>query len=185
MATPNQTQQAAVAYLEAQLPGLATCAAYAGEFAGTEITRASVKCPAVLVACLGVTREKEVECGQVDWRCRFAAYCLTRNAAGREQRAVSALELAEQVLAKIDKQRFGLTGVFAAKVARLDNLYAAKFDKASMAIWAVTWEQTVRLGEDEWAAEGTRPESLYVGFAPEIGAEHEDDYVLVYQEEQP
>jgi hypothetical protein len=45
----------------------------------------------------------------------------------------------------------------------------------------VTWEQIVRMGVDEWTAEGVRPESLYLGFAPEIGAAHEDDYILVDQ----
>jgi len=180
MATPTQTLLAAVAHVRDNLPGLGACAAYAGELTGLEAGRpVPIADPAVLTAFLGMTRKADVDCGQVDWTCRFAAYCLTRNAAGRELRAVSALELAEQVLAQIDGRRFGLIGVYKARVTRIENLYAPAFDKHLIAVHAVTWEQVVRMGTDEWIAEGTRPEQLYLGYAPEIGAAHEDDYMRV------
>ncbi len=185
MATPIGIQKAAVEALTTALPGLGTCALYAGEFSGGEISRSSVTAPAALVACLGVTREGAVECGQADWRCRFTVYCMTRHAGGRSPRAAEALELAESAVAAIEGNRFGLTGLFPAQVVRMDNLYAESFDRAGVALWAVTWEQVARLGADEWAAEGTRPESLYVGIAPEVGLPHKDDYELVYAEEHP
>jgi len=180
MATPSQVQQAVVDDLSANLAGLSTCAVYAGEFSGEEIPRSSLKCPAVLIACLGGTRKDEVDTGEVDWLFRFTAYCLTRHAGGREQRGALALMLAESVLQKIDGSRFGLTGVYPAGAKSVDNMYAAIFDKAGMGAWAVTWEQTLRIGTDEWAA---LPDysigAVYLGLAPEIGIPHEEDYIRV------
>lgn len=177
MALPTQIQQAVVDHLAATLPGLATCALYAGEFAGGEIVRASVKSPAVLVACLGASRKADVDTGESEWTCRFAAYCLARHAGGREQRAVAALQIAEAVLGQIDGGRFGLTGVYPARATRIDNMYAAAIDKAALALWAVTWEQVARLGTDEWTdAGGTLPDTLLVGVSPEIGTDYKEDY---------
>lgn len=178
-ATPLNIQRAAIEAVKAAIPTLATCAQYAGEFSGGELSRASVQSPAVLVACLGITRDSGVDCGQVDWMCRFTAYCMVRHAGGRWPRAEGALELAALVLAAVDGSRFKfLTGVWPAKVTRLDNLYAEAFDKSGVALWAVTWEQKTRLGSDEWAESESVPTSLYIGIAPEIGAAHEDDYYL-------
>jgi len=180
MATPAQIQQAATDHLAAKLPGLSTCALYAGEFAGGEIARASVKSPAVLVACLSAARKADVDTGETEWTCRFAAYCLARHAGGREQRAVEALQIAEAVLGAVDGGRFGLTGVYPARATRIDNMYAAAIDRAGLALWAVTWEQIARLGTDEWADAGaSAPEWLYVGISPDIGAQHKEDYKLI------
>jgi phage gp37-like protein len=177
--TPTQLQRAAVAHLKTALPGLRTCDLYAGEFSGGELSRGSLVAPAVLVACLGATRGSEHGNGEYDFLCRYSAYCLTRHAGGRNERGMDALELAEGVLAEVEGARFGQTGCSKASVTRLDNLYGAEFDRAGVALWAVTWEQRVRLGADIWAEEGVLPKSLYVGIAPEIGIPHEEDYTLV------
>lgn len=176
MATPLEIQQGAVEALGSALANLATCAIYAGEFSGGELGRSSLQSPAVLVACLGGTRERDVESGEVDWRFRFTAYCMVRNAAGRSARSVDCLGLVSLAVAAIDGARFGLAGVWQAKVTRLDNLYAEAFDKSGVALWAVTWEQVARLGVDEWAESGSGPLSIYLGIAPDIGAAHVDDY---------
>ena len=181
MATPLEIQQAAVVALKTALPDLATCAAYAGEFSGGELQRSSVVSPAVLVACLGGARDGDVDDGSVDWLFRFAAYCMTRSSAGRGRRADDALELAWSAVTALDAQRFGLTGVWPAKVVRVDNLYAEAFDKASVALWAVTWEHRARLFAEEEPA-GSRPEEIYLGMAPKIGKPHKDDYMKVWPE---
>jgi len=179
MATPTQLQQAAVDHLKIALPGLRSCDLYAGEFAGGELSRASLAAPAVLVACLGATRGADHGNGEYTFLARYSAYCLTRHAGGREQRGVLALELAEAVLAQIESGRFGLAGVSAAKVTRIDNLYGEAFDKAGVALWAVSWEQQLLLGADIWAGDGVLPSQLFVGYAPEIGVPHTDDYFEV------
>ena len=181
MATPLEIQQAAVAALKAALPKLATCAAYAGELSGGEFQRVSVPTPAVMTACLGGTRGEDVDDGSVDWLYRFVAYCMTRSAAGRGHRADEALGLAWSVVPAIDGSRFGLPGVWPAKVTRIDNLYAEGWDKASVALWAVIWEQKARLfAADE--ADGTVPDGIFLSRSPEIGAAHEDDYEQVWPE---
>lgn len=179
MATPAQIQNAAALHLKAALPGLRSCDIYAGEFSGGELSRASLAAPAVLVACLGATRGTDHGSGEYDFLCRYSAYCLTRHAGGREARAATALELAEAVLAQVESARFGLAGVSPAKVTRLDNLYGEAFDKAGVALWAVSWEQKALLGADIWAGDGVLPSELFVGFAPEIGTPHEADYIKI------
>jgi hypothetical protein len=182
MATPRAIQQAATEAIHAAISSLATCAIYAGEFSGGELSRASVQSPAVLVACLGGTRERDVDCGEVDWKLRYTAYCMARNATGRGTRSIDCLALAESVISVIDGARFGLTGLFPAKCTRLDNMYAEAFDKGGVALWAVTWEQVARLGADEWSSDGIAVSEVYLGIAPDIGAAHEDDYRQVYPE---
>ncbi|WP_429885377.1 hypothetical protein [Geoalkalibacter halelectricus] len=179
MTTPTQLQRAAVAHLKIALPGLRTCEVYAGEFAGGELSRASLAAPAVLVACLGATRGEQDGNEQYDFLCRYSAYCLTRHAGGREPRGVLAQELAEGVLAQVEGARFGESGCGVARVVRLDNLYSEAFDKAGVALWAVTWEQRVTLGADVWAHEGMLPTEIYLGIAPEIGPPHIDDYIKI------
>ena len=180
MAAPIEIQTASVSVIKAALPELATCKEYAGEFSAGELQRASVLAPAVLVACLGGTRVGEVDDGGVDWMYRFVAYCMVRGVIDRNHRAGGALGLASAVIAAIDKKRFGLTGVWPAKVTRMENLYAEAWDKASIALWAVTWEQQARIAAVEDWVSGVRPEEIYLGFAPEIGAAHEADYVKVW-----
>jgi hypothetical protein len=170
--------------VKAAIPDLATCAQYAGEFSGGELGRGSVQSPAVLIACLGVTRVGDVETGEDDWLCRFTAYCMLRHAGGRWPRSEGALDLASSVVTAVNRSRFKfLKSVWPAKVTRLDNLYAEAFDKSGVALWAVTWEQKTRLGPDDWAESVIAPRSLYFGIAPDIGVAHEDDYVRVSGEE--
>jgi len=179
MATPLDMLHAAVEAIKAELTGLATCAAYAGEFSGGELQRASVPAPAVLTACLGGERHEDVDDGGVDWLYRFVAYCMVRNAIGRTQRSTGALALASAVVPVVDGSRFGLSGVLPAKATRIDNLYSEGWDKASVSLWAVTWEQKARIFAEDRTS-GMAPEEIYLGMAPKIGADHEDDYIKVW-----
>lgn len=44
-------------------------------------------------------------------------------------------------------------------------------------VWRVEWVQRVHLGETVWTDEGTPPTQVLIGWAPDIGADHEDDYI--------
>ena len=41
----------------------------------------------------------------------------------------------------------------------------------------VKWEQEFHIGEFVWDDGGILPSEIYVGFAPYIGAAHEDKYI--------
>ncbi|MEE9103562.1 hypothetical protein VXJ36_25425 [Pseudomonas nitroreducens] len=47
---------------------------------------------------------------------------------------------------------------------------------AACRVWLVEWRQPVLLGETEWLWEDQPPGSLRLGFDPETGPGHEDDY---------
>lgn len=47
---------------------------------------------------------------------------------------------------------------------------------ASCRVWLVEWQQPVLLGATEWPWEDQPPGSLVIGFDPETGPGHEDDY---------
>ena len=43
-------------------------------------------------------------------------------------------------------------------------------------VWAVEWDQQVDLGANIWAGEGVTPQTVSIGFAPDIGPGHEANY---------
>ncbi|WP_447745115.1 hypothetical protein [Pseudomonas nicosulfuronedens] len=47
---------------------------------------------------------------------------------------------------------------------------------AACRVWLVEWQQPVLLGETEWPWEDQPPGSLRLGFEPQTGPGHEDDY---------
>ena len=48
------------------------------------------------------------------------------------------------------------------------------FDKFE--VWAVEWDQQVDLGANVWAGEGVTPQTVSVGYAPDIGPGNEQNY---------
>lgn len=183
MATPSALATAAVNHLAASLPEGVSCELYAGEFSDGEVSRASVRAPAVLVACLSVRRKDLVETEEYDFVCHLAAYCMTRHHGGRGERFLAATGLAELVAAHLEGRRFGLTGLAPARVTAMDNLYAKALDRASVALMAVTWQQVIRMGEDVFAETGEVLDRVYAGWAPDIGTGHEHQYELVFPED--
>ena len=67
-----------------------------------------------------------------------------------------------------------------ADVSHPENMSAqpAEFrpGKAGFESWAVSWDQTVYLGEVE-QSESFLPDTVMAGNAPDVGFGHEDDYV--------
>ncbi|MCP3967435.1 MAG: hypothetical protein GY750_14660 [Lentisphaerae bacterium] len=52
-------------------------------------------------------------------------------------------------------------------------------DKAGYICWAVTWQQTVYIGEDVWSSDFIIPVEIKFGYAPEVRTEYEDEYESV------
>ncbi|MDM5178513.1 hypothetical protein PO883_15045 [Massilia sp. DJPM01] len=49
-------------------------------------------------------------------------------------------------------------------------------------VWCVEWRQIIHLGESVWSGEGVTPTTIMLGFAPEVGFGHEDDYIQIAPE---
>lgn len=49
-------------------------------------------------------------------------------------------------------------------------------------VWTIEWEQDIHLGQSIWKGDDTLISEVYVGFAPEIGPDHESNYQQILPE---
>ncbi len=180
MPTLTELQDAAVAHIKAKAPGLRQCAPYAGQFAGEPGARVAIHAPAVLVAALDArpASPADVGDGRMDVTARMAAYCLARHAGDPGKREGACQDLAANVALAVSLASFGLADTGCARVIDMKTLTDARADQAGFALWAVTWEQELRLGAAAVESFGPITE-LRVGLAPNVGAGHETDYARV------
>lgn len=139
--------------LRTRLPALRTCAVHDGRFHAAEIERWSMATPAVLVAWLGTAKAETPGAGWTDCDQQLAAFVVTRDAP-ELPRGKAARNLADWLLLYVPRARWGLTGIGAAEDLQAANLYSSEVDQSNLAIWMVSWRQTLRL---EAAEDGTCP----------------------------
>lgn len=164
------------------IKGVFTCEAYAGQFNPDDMGRVSFKAPALFTACLGGPKGADRGTGELPIDARWLVFIVTRSTRGRSDRHNQALTLAEKVALTVQDNRWELGGaVSAPEKLEIKNLFSGKADGKGVALYAVSWQQTVNLGESVWdgEADGVVPDEIYIGLAPEIGKNHKDDYRLV------
>ena len=164
--------------IHGRIPDLKSCDPHPGRFDMQELHRVSTKTPTLRLAILGINRVAEVGNGEADWAVGFVAYLVTKDE-GTLARDHTALNLIEGLIATLPGQTWGQDNAHPIAVADIDggqNLYSNRLGKNAVSIWAVTFKQTIRMGCDILAADGTLPSKLYVGTAPKIGAAHKKKY---------
>lgn len=64
---------------------------------------------------------------------------------------------------------------------RIIGCYPDDFDPVldQFEVWRVEWQQELWFGDSVWNSDAIAPTTVYVGMAPNIGAEHVADYVQV------
>lgn len=138
------TQAAIVATLAPLLAPLKV-QAHGGQFTERELPLLLAQAPAVLISSLGISgfspKEPKLWHGDVRW----VAYCL--GADQQESRAEQAADAAEAVMNQLILQTWGLSDT-AIRPAVLDsitaeNLYSGHVNVLRVALWAVTWTQTL------------------------------------------
>ncbi|BCS94613.1 hypothetical protein DSLASN_02450 [Desulfoluna limicola] len=174
----NDLLKAVCAEFKSHFPSLRTCEPHGGRFDLQELKRISTKAPAVFVAILGTGKVKEVGSGEVDIPVSLAAFVVTKTE-GKLPCAESALNVAEGLLTRIPGSNWACDGVFGADPATAKNLYSGTIASKGVAMWAVTWTQKVRMGEDAFRTDLPFPSELYVGQSPNVGDGHEGDYMQV------
>lgn len=157
--------------LRERLPRLRECAPHPGKFDLDEIKRFTARLPAVRVTALNLVRRPQ------DWVARMAAFVVTQDAVGVE-RSRSAMAIIQAVLSATHGSTWGLECLGGAERVAADNLYSGDVSKASIALWAVSWDQPLRFPKPEPQTPPVLTE-LYLGAAPNIGAGHEDDYIQI------
>ncbi|WP_034765491.1 hypothetical protein [Chrysiogenes arsenatis] len=165
-----------VADVATRLPHLRECRPHPGRFDLAELRRLSATTPSVLVATLGMVAAEELSTGERGLELAMAAFVVTSDQR-QLLKDVAALNIVEALALHLPFQRWGLPWAFPATAVQAENFYSGDVDRAAVAFWAVSWRQKVRLGT-RWddGPDGVLPTSLYVGFTPEIGIPHEDDY---------
>lgn len=129
--------------------------------------------PCALVVCTG-TEDAVQQNDLVIMRAMFAAFIVLRGAAGPNgEREKAIADLAGRVVTRVVQETWGDDQV--QKVpANVDsrNLYTGKLDANDAALWVVTWEQQIALGDEDphpalddfnsiavdWQLHGSNPE---------------------------
>ncbi len=165
-----------VSKLAMQFPQLNTCVALPGYLETTDITLIHDQTPGVFVACVGSGEVTPVETGENDITLQMVGYLLVVNKDAIQREQV-AQELLTGLLATISSQGqrwgvanahpavavesadvHGLTKDFephvkdwrlgTAVLARAADLYGASDPISNLALWAITWEQKLRIGNN-------------------------------------
>lgn len=174
--TLNDLLMSICSQIKTWLPDLKTCEPHGGRFDKNEIKRVSGRAPAVYVAVLATGRPEPVGTGEQDVPVTFAAYAVAIDKP-KLSKAVAALNITELLVTRIYAQQWGRPEhVFGAGPASSRNLYSGVIATKGVALWAVTWRQTVRVGDDVFVTDLPMPSTLYLGISPEIGEGHESDY---------
>jgi len=160
----------------ARIPDLAECRGIAGRFSVGELRKQSIRHPAVLIAHLGARQEQDWTGPHHGFLLDMAAFVITKDRLGLPRDAAAA-NIGQVLLSMIPDNSWGESALGQARAVRLQSLVTPETRDAATSLWAVTWSQPA-------VVQGyTTPEplaiELYLGQAPEVGAEHEDDYTEI------
>ena len=123
--------------------GVRDIATSPGRFDASEIDRRSFKSPALRVAFLGAGRSKPMADATRKYDATWGVFILT-DGRGRE---TEGLDLMAAVAVQIEANQFAAEApVGLPENIRLDPLYSASVDDKGIALFSVSWTQTIRLG---------------------------------------
>jgi phage gp37-like protein len=131
--------------IAAKITALKTCEAHPGRFDLVEIKRVAANAPAVFVAALA-TGKQESSNGDVQAPVTFAAFIVTKDQP-QITRDSLVLDIVSALLVLADSNDWGSADVVENPVSiRGRNLYSASIDKHGISMWAITWQQKIKLG---------------------------------------
>lgn len=162
------------------IQGLRSCQSHPGRFDLRELKRIAAAAPAIRVAVLKIGRGVDVGTGEVDRPVDFAAYVLTEDKRGMP-RDFAARNIVESLICLLPGKAFGVANVhpiIATDVGEAVNLYSSSVDGQGVALWAVSWSQVVRFGENELLEDGTMPSSLIMEIRTTINGTPDETFEL-------
>lgn len=151
-----------------KIPGIITYGSYPK-------IRSPIKTPAVFVDLASLDPGTDPGTEQIALIARMEARVIM---GADDKAALKTRELAAQVAQVIHHNNFGI------------NVSPAKFSGASpdgfrpeldaYEVWLVEWYHEFNVGESVWdATDEITPQTIYLGYAPEIGKAHKDKYEVV------
>ncbi len=135
---------------------------HAGRFGEGEIDELVVKTPAVFLTVTAVRQLVDCGDGRFSLECEFSAGILTTDAKGLP-RDVAGKNMSESIVKWLPNNRFGLLDVGSPSAIAAANLYTGKARGKAVALWAVSWTQTVTGDESDFKTDAVTPENLYIG----------------------
>lgn len=155
--TPVVVRDRIVAELARRMTAVRSVEAHGGTFDLDEVKRFALAAPAVRVAMLGLGRVSRYGTGELLAPVNFAAVCVARDEAkagvGVIPKDIGCAAIAAQAALIVDGNRWGWSAepgapgmVGAPDDLQAENLYSGQIDKTGVALWQVTWTQTIRLG---------------------------------------
>lgn len=137
------------------------CDIFAGQFAEMAVRKTLVKAPSILVDFESGKEDTDPGTDQVDVKCLFTAYAITRLANDLHARNQSAQDLALSALIRVKNNRWGFTGIQVPTDIKIKPVNNAIFAINALGVCAVSWVQILRLGDSVWAG-GSTPEEVWL-----------------------
>lgn len=161
--------KAIVAQLKKDFRKVPTCEAYP-ELVG------KIVIPALFIELDDLAPTDDVGTEQLPVDARFITYVVYDRTVDDDR--LQAASLAASVALAVKKAgRFGRK-IGPARVVRIAQ-DTSKPELFGFTVWAVEWLHELRLGESIWDGDGVVPVEVMLGYAPQIGTGHEDDYLPV------
>lgn len=168
-----------VATIAALMPDLKECKPHPGRFTREELDKFRVKSPSVHVAVPSI-RNPSSSGGVLQCSVKTVLVLTAKNTVDADDkafnRADAAMNMVAAILLALPSATLG-AGIGPCEDISADNLYGSSDDKQGVAMWAIHWNNTVTLSPK--VEEGVLPSELYLGFAPDIGTGHEEDYTQI------
>lgn len=110
----------------------------------------------------------------IPYECTLTAYCIMD--ANTPALPLAVKDFAAEVMKLVRRNNWNLKGAdlpedLSAQPASLNP------GKRGYEAWAVTWKQTFSIGESVWESTMPPPSTIKFSYYPDIGAEHEADYM--------
>ncbi|MFD2177749.1 phage protein Gp37 [Veronia pacifica] len=153
-------RHAIITNIKEALPELSAVDAHPGRFNLDELRRIATKLPAVRVAIMAVSKAAPVQTGERQLTVKLAAFVMTSDRR-KLPKDESALAIVEALLALVPGHHWGMGKLSGASTPKAENLFSGKVDKQGVAMWAISWEQVITVGDDIWQG-GVLPSRLYV-----------------------
>lgn len=128
-----------------------------GRFDAYELTRESFRAPAFRIAFLGAGKSKALANEERFFDAALGVFVIT----DRKGRDTDGVALTEWIAARIELwSNHGLRGVGVPKDVRIEALHNGELGERGVALHAVAWAQSVRIGTDEIGAGVHDPAAL-------------------------
>lgn len=177
-----QLQDNIIDALAAYASELKAVRAHEGRFTEASVNRIMTQSDSAHVAILSLGKGQPQADGTLEHDVTIAIYLVTKETS-RKSKGNAALGFAEAIAKWAYRKTFDLECVYPAAPAQARSLASNGLASNATTLWVVEWVQRVRLdGTPPTDPAGQLPAAFYLGRAPEIGADHVDDYDLVTEQ---